>query len=64
MALTTVTSVVGETTIEESFGTQQEIVDRIATLMKDRVNNEMQILGFGFDGTNYHILLRYKTTVA
>jgi len=61
MAYTSVTATCGETTIEAGQGTAQECIDRIATLMVERVRNECEILGFSGGATTY-ILLRYLTT--
>jgi len=63
MAYSSVTATCGNTTIEAGQGTAQECIDRIATLMIERVENECEILGFSGGATTY-ILLRYRTTVA
>lgn len=59
MAISTVTSSMGASTIEISSGSNQEITDRIAALMPERP--ELRILGFT-GGQTCYILLIYLTT--
>lgn len=63
MAYTGATATSGGTTVEIGSGTAQDIADRIAALLPDRVKNEMEILGFTGGATCY-IILKYRTTVA
>jgi len=59
MAISTVTSPMGASTIEISSGTNQEVADRIAALMPERP--ELRVLGFTGGATCYIILI-YLTT--
>jgi hypothetical protein len=59
MAIATVTSPIGDSTIEISSGTAQEVADRLAALMPERP--ELRVLGFT-GGTTCYIILTYLTT--
>jgi len=50
-------------TIEITSGTSQEILDRIATLREQgkRIDVEIFIHGWGYDGTNHFVFLEYDT---
>ena len=63
MALTTKTSTLGNYTVEISYGSEQEIVDRIAALLPNRLwNINFFVRGFTIDGRgNIEVMLRYIT---
>lgn len=65
MGITTATSTVGSNyTVEISFGTPQEVADRIATLLEGRLwNINIFIEGFTYGAQGATgVLLRYITT--
>lgn len=64
MTASTKTTVNGDYTVEIAWGTAQDIVDRIASLLTNRLwNINIFIRGFTYDARgSVEILLRYITT--
>lgn len=64
MAIGTKTNTIGNYTVEISYGTAQEVVDRLTTLLKDRLwNINFFIEGYTIDAQGvYSVLLKYITT--
>lgn len=63
MAITTKTAVSGKYTVEISYGTEQEVTDRIAALLTGNLwNISISIEGFAIDSQGVvTVLLRYLT---